>query len=325
MENSSGKTSSGGFVRRKLEFAQYLLIRIFQGLLFLMPWSVAQEIGARLGTFLSWFLRDRRELVLRNLKTSFPEKSDRQIQSLAKSSWQNLGRTAFEFAKIPCLSQKHWKRLVDAEGLEHVDTALAQGKGLLYLCAHYGNWEVLAATHKLSGRQATIVARPLSNPYVDRWVRQIRLNHEGNVITHHQVLKEGIRCLKKNGSLAILADHNLYEGGVFVEFFGRPAATTTILALLSLRLGCPIIAGRNVRVGKKLKAFFEPAIWPVPTGDRQKDIQELTQKLTKIIEGWIREHPEQWFWVHNRWKRQPDFDRSFVFEENADRRNVHAD
>lgn len=263
-------------------------------------------MGAFLGTLASWVYPFRRRLVLENLKESFPEKNGGEVLAISKEVWRNVGRTAAEFTKIPSLSKSDFGGILEAQGLEHVDRALEAGKGLLFLCSHIGNWEVLGATYTINGRSAAVVARPIKNPYVDRWVNDIRRTHGEDVITHHQILREGIRYLKKNKPVAVLMDHNLYTGGEFVDFLGRPAATTTIISLLSLRLGCPVVPARNIRIGKKLKAVFEPAIWPEETGDRERDVTAMTVRLSRVIEGWVREHPDQWFWLHNRWKRKSE-------------------
>jgi KDO2-lipid IV(A) lauroyltransferase len=199
-------------------------------------------------------------------------------------------------------------RLVDVSGGEHVEAARAAGRGALLVTAHVGSWELHGVAHGFLFGPIGVVARPLDNAGLDARLCDFRRRPGNTVIYKQRALPQVMRLLRDNQGVAFLVDQNVQPGdGVFVDFFGRPAATTTAAAALALKTRCAVIP-THTELGEdgRYRLTYEPAI-PLPPagGDRAADVLALTQRLTSAIEGWVRRRPEQWLWLHRRWKTQP--------------------
>jgi KDO2-lipid IV(A) lauroyltransferase len=196
---------------------------------------------------------------------------------------------------------------VDVSGAEHVEAALAAGRGALLVTAHIGNWELHGMAHGWLFGPIGVVARPLDNPALDARLCDVRRRPGNTVIYKKRALPQVLRLLRENRGVAFLIDQNVQAGdGVFVDFFGRPAATTTVAAALALKTGCALIP-THTELGDdgRYALVYEPPLAAPSTGDRAADVRRLTQRLTGVIEGWVRRRPEQWLWLHRRWKTQP--------------------
>lgn len=192
--------------------------------------------------------------------------------------------------------------------------ALARGRGVVSPIAHLGNWELQGvATAPLIGPSA-VIARPLDNPALDRRLVSFRTS-TGNVVIYKQkALAQILKTLRDGRLVAIMLDQNVQANdGIFVRFFGRPACTTTVAAALAVKTGCPIVPAHCVRRadGRYLMAYGPIVEWTA-SGRRDADIQALTQQITSVIEGWVRESPEQWLWLHRRWKTSPSLETSLA-------------
>lgn len=272
-----------------------------------LPRPMVLRLGNGLGR--AWSALDRRHLAIAtdNLRRAFPEWTDERVQSCARGVYRHFARTALDLAWLPNRSREELLALVDAAGLEHAEAASRAGRGCIYVGAHFGNWEVHAIAHGFRGYPVSVLARPLDNPRLDHRLNALR-QMSGNVVLYKQrALPEILRALRSGRGVAILVDQNVQEGdGIFVDFFGRPAATTTVAAALAVKTGCPLVPVRAVALPDgRYRAICDPPIEWTPSGDRTRDIARLTQRMTTIIEGWIREQPEQWLWMHRRWKTQP--------------------
>jgi KDO2-lipid IV(A) lauroyltransferase len=225
----------------------------------------------------------------------------------ARAVYRHFARVALDLAWMPGRGREEILALVDAEGLEHVDAACAGGRGCVYVGAHFGNWEIHAIGHGFRGYPVAVVARPLDNPHLDRRLNALRQASGNGVIFKQKALPEVMRALKAGRGVAILVDQNVQESdGIFVDFFGRRAATTTVAAALAVKTGCALVPVRAVMTPEgRYRAICDAPIAWTPSGDLRRDIAGLTQKMTTVIEGWVREHPEQWLWMHRRWKTQP--------------------
>jgi KDO2-lipid IV(A) lauroyltransferase len=197
--------------------------------------------------------------------------------------------------------------LTEVEGLEHMKAALARGRGVVSPIAHLGNWELQGvATAPLIGPSA-VIARPLDNAALDRRLVSFRTS-TGNVVIYKQkALAQILKTLRDGRVVAVMLDQNVQAtDGIFVRFFGRPACTTTVAAALALKTGCAIVPAHCVRrADGRYRMVYGPEVEWTGTGRRDEDIAALTQRITSVIEGWVRETPEQWLWLHRRWKTQP--------------------
>ncbi len=246
----------------------------------------------------------QRLIAIHNLTCAFPEKDMSEIIRIAKGSYRNMGIIAAEFFDIPSLNQKNVEDRVEIEGLEHCINALKKNRGLLTFGAHIGNWELEAAAVALLLKPMAVVYRTLDSAILENLVTWVR-SATGNIpLDKTLAMRPIIRHLKENGIVGLMIDQNMaWQEGVFVDFFGRPAATSNGLALLALHTGAPVIPGMTVRVKNgKYRLIVGEEVEIIRTGDRDLDVISNTQKFTRIVEEMVRKYPEQWFWVHQRWK-----------------------
>lgn len=265
-------------------------------------------LGRRLGDVAYWLLPRRRAITRQNLERAFgAARTRRELKRLCRESFRHLGMTVVEAAvclvrPLPALLAR-----LEVEGVEHLDAAHALGRGVLLLTAHYGNWELLAAAHALTGFPLTVVARPLEPPVLDRLATRLREKSGVRVIPKRRAVAGVREALRQGGMVGILLDQNASRReGVFVPFFGEPASTSKSLALLALSSGAPVVpvfihreaAGRH-------RVVIEPAVPAPATGDRDTDVLAYTEAFTRVIEARVRRAPEQWLWMHRRWKTRP--------------------
>ncbi|MHB8909206.1 MAG: lysophospholipid acyltransferase family protein [Syntrophales bacterium] len=248
----------------------------------------------------------QRLIAIHNLRCAFPEKSDSEILWIARDVYRNMGIMAAEFFDIPRLTKENIGKFVEVEGLEHGLRALEKGRGVLFFTGHFGNWELSATAAALLIKPAAVIYRKLDNALLEHLVLRVRSAAGNILIPKEHAMRTLIRSLKRNEIVGILIDQNVawYEG-VFVDFFGRPACTTNGLALLALHTGAPVLPGYMVRLPDgRYRLVVGPEIELIRTGDRDADVLANTRRFTKVIEEVVRRYPDQWFWVHQRWKTQ---------------------
>jgi KDO2-lipid IV(A) lauroyltransferase len=285
--------------------AEFYSLRTLFLFLQVLPFDWSRRITRAILHSLLQCLPQRRQLIKAQLAACFPEKSEASIQQLAEQSINTLADGVAAFPRIPRMTQETMPEWVETEGFEHIDEAFRQGRGMITFTAHMGCWELMAVYVTQRYPRVAMVVRPLDNPLLDSMITGVRASGGGGVIDSHRVLKEGMRLLRANGVLGVLIDQNFYKGGVFVDFFGRPAATTTLVPLLARRTGCAVLPMHNVWRNGKIHIRCEAPISLSQAENPEHAIAEDTQQLTTIVERWIREDPEQWLWLHNRWKRSP--------------------
>jgi len=245
-----------------------------------------------------------RLIALHNLRCAFPEKEMEELITIAKGVYRNVAITAAEFFSMPSITRENLHEWVELEGLEHYEAGISQGKGLLSIIAHFGNWELMPVIAPFLLKPLYIVYRPLDSPVLDNMVEHMRTINGNWMIPKGGSGKRIMELLQQNHLIGILSDQNVAaREGVFVDFFGRPACTGVGLAVLALRSGAPIIPGFMARQKSgKYKLILKPLVEVSRTGDYERDLLENTQRFTKIVEEIVREYPDQWFWIHQRWK-----------------------
>jgi KDO2-lipid IV(A) lauroyltransferase len=273
-----------------------------------LPRRAVLALGAGLGRL--WAAADRRHVAIavQNLALAFPEWSEARRAQTARAVYAHFGRVLLDLLWMRGRSQDEILALVDMEGLDHAARAHAAGRGTVFVCAHFGGWEIHGLTYPwLTGRPIGMIVRALDNPELDRRLCELRAMSGNSIFYKQRALQQVLKRLREGGSVAILVDQNVQEqDGIFVDFFGRPAATTTVAAALAVKTGCMLIPSHaELLPDGRYHGVCDPPIEWTPTGDRARDIAGLTQKMTTIIEGWVRQHPEQWLWMHRRWKTQP--------------------
>ena len=270
-----------------------------------MPRPVALAIGGWLGTLVFWFAPQQRRLACQHLRDSLPLTDEHSTHTIAKQCFQHLGKTAVEFMQFPRLDNKHIQRYVTFEGIEHVEQALAQGKGAIVLTGHFGNWELLAASISATVAPLTPIVRELRSPRLNALVSHYRKKAGYATIDRDTGIRQALQCLRRNELLGIVADVDTTVSGVFVDFFGRRAYTPYSPVALALKTGAVILPTFIIRQPDgSHRAIIEPPLALKRTSTKERDLFVNTQQFTKIIESYIRQYPAQWIWMHQRWKTQ---------------------
>jgi len=290
--------------KNRLEYSAYYGMKIFLNIL---PRKTLFFIGRFLGNMLFTLDKKHRQLAYSNLKTAFGDQyGPQKRQRIIKSAFIHFCTIFLDFIKISGFNTKQIDRLISEEGTEVLKKQLLKKRGLLIFTAHFGFWEI--AAHILSKHaKLNVIARPLDNPLLEKELSRFRACLGSHVIYKKMAAKEVLRALSKNEMVAVLIDQNvLRREGVFIKFFGKDASTTPSLAAFFLRAKSPIIpifCYPTPEYGYHLKIMEPPQI--KCSGDFNKDMRNITQICTNIIEREIRKHPHLWLWFHDRWRSQP--------------------
>lgn len=292
-------------LRQRLEYAPiWLLMRAMA----LLPRTLARAHGILIGWAVYLLLRRLRHVGRRNLEIAFPTKSHRERGKILRGMYVSLGRLLAEFCLFPRYTRQNVSRVAVYQGFENFEQAEQLKKGVLLLTGHIGGWEIGSFVHSLYGHPMNIVVRPLDNPYLNRMAEQFR-SRFGNRLLPKQDFARGLLAAMHNGeTVGILMDTNMTPPqGDFVPFFGVLACTATGLARVALKTGAAVVPAFTVWDGQlgKYRVQFEPAIKLVRTGDNDADVLANTALFNKAIEDIIRRYPDQWLWVHRRWKTRP--------------------
>jgi Kdo2-lipid IVA lauroyltransferase/acyltransferase len=246
---------------------------------------------------------------MRNLEMVFPEKSLNERRRILLGVFTSLGRQLAELCQFPRYTAQNVDDVVVYDGLENYERAYARGKGVLFLTAHFGGWELSAFAHSLHGHWLHVVMRPMDNPYLDRLLQSYRTMHGNKVVPKDDFVRGLLAAMRAGETVGILMDTNMTPPqGVFVDFFGIPACTASGLARMALRTDAAVVPGFTIwdEALGKYRLRFDPPIELVRTGDLEADIVANTQKFNNVIEEYVRQYPEQWLWVHRRWKTRPE-------------------
>lgn len=273
-----------------------------------LPRKVARKLGAVLGAIAFHAVPRLRHVGQRNLALAFPEKSSADRSHILQAMYRSLGWQLAEFCQMPRYSLQQASAFVRYDGLENYLSARQRGKGVLVLTGHIGAWELSSFYHSLAGYPMSMVIRRLDNPLVDRFVNRIRCQH-GNRVLHKDDFARGlIACMRAGETVGVLMDTNMRPPqGVFVDFFGRPACTASGVARVALRTDAAVVPGFLAWEASENRyvLHFLPQLKLIDTGDDERDATANTQLFTRALEDVIRQHPDQWLWVHRRWKTRP--------------------
>lgn len=268
-------------------------------------------LGALLAS-LVWLLGVRRRVVLANLRLAFPEKGEAERRAIAHRTYRNLGRLAPEFLLVPRLTRAELDQVFVYDGWERYEAARARGKGVIACTAHFGNFELLAAAHTLRGVPITMVTRKMGKSGAnDLWRRgRARAGVEDLVVKRGETLAAARRALAAGRVLGYVIDQNQpRRRAVFPTFFGVPAATSPTPAVLARRTGAAVLFLLAVPMGDgRHRVLIEGPLELPDTGDHREDALRFMQDLNDRLERRVREHPDQWYWLHRRWKTRPDED-----------------
>jgi len=291
-----------------IEWIQYAVAWTLIKMLGVLPRATARAMAAVGVRMLLFALPKLKKTAEFNLRLAFPEWTDAQRRSTLKKMTRNLGWMAAEFARMPSYTKENIEGVVILDGHENFLAGHRRGKGVLYLTGHIGAWELSSFAHALYGFPLHYMARPLDNTPLDAMVNEYRGLSGNKPIFKNESARVMLRILKEAGTVGILADQNTMPGeGVFVDFFGTLACTTTGIARVALHTDAAVVPGYAYWDEKlrKYRLRFEPPVELVRTGDAERDIVENTQRFAKVIEEIVRKYPEQWVWIHARWKARP--------------------
>ncbi len=307
-----GKAASTAVRRPTLtDRVEYAVFRAALTVAAAVPLRWGLKLGALLGTLFYLFDRRDRRIALINLAMAFPERSPAEHRRLLRATCCNLGRMAFEIAHLPALTPETLARYVSVADPARWHDAITRARttGAIILTGHFGNWEMLAYACGLLGVPVTLIHRRMRNDLVEREIAVLRSRAGTQSIAKKAAAKEALRRLKARALVAIPFDQNQVRSfGVFVDFFGVPACTTTGPVRLAMLTGAPIVPVFLVRDGEseRHRIVMLPEVEMVSTGDRDADIRANTQRCSTVFEQMLRAHPDHWIWFHKRWKTRPD-------------------
>jgi len=283
------------------------LIKVLQFCLMALPESARLGTGRWFGRMGFALLRRRRNIAITNIHRAFPEASSEEARSIALSCFQKLGTNMIELILVPFLPPEEVPERFSLEPKEIVERTLAAGSGVIALTFHFGNWEIMGITSKLLNQPVVALARPLKkHARLNNFLNRLRESTGLTIIVNANTAKEVLRLLKKNAIIAILGDQREKRSrGVFVDFFGQKVPTSKGTAMIGMKTGCQVVPCYPVRKGFLRYTIMcgEPIVM-----ERDGDIEDLiarnTRKINAFLEDIIRQHPDEWFWVHQRWGRK---------------------
>jgi len=278
------------------------------GAIRLLPIRHVRAMGRAIGS-LFYRLSKRREIALDNLRQAYGEQLEQsEVERIAREMFRQFGQSAIESIWMRGrLTPERLAEMVHFENADALHEALARGRGAILVTAHMGNWELVGHAIANEFGSAWSIASPLRNPYVDRYLNRFREEAGQRVIEREGALKAMLRVLHDGELMVMLVDQHAHSGGIEVKFFGRNAWTVTAPAAMAVRTGCPVAIGYCCRdeSGLHHRAVIQEVVEFEPTGDREHDVRRATEYITQRIETFIRKHPEQWLWLHRRWKPGP--------------------
>lgn len=280
----------------------FRLLRLLSGAGRRIPLRLGRALGRRLGAVAWLVVRRERLKALRNVAIAFPDLDEAARRRIIRGMFRHLGETLFEVLWLPNLDRAAVGRTTELEGIDQIERALSAGRGLIVFTAHCGNWEWLAATVALCGYRVTALQRERDDRGLNDFIVGLRRHNGVETIDRGSASsgRDMLRALRSGGILAFLIDQNIRGETEKVTFFGQPALTPTGPARLAIRAGVPVIAGFIERRAGRLHTHFSEAI----ETSRDDDPLALTQLMTDAIEQQIRRAPEQWVWMHDRWRER---------------------
>ena len=287
-------------LRHRFEYAAVAtVIRVVRWL----PMQVVLVAGTMLGMAFYTFDRSHRRLAIQNLQAAFSLRSHDECAAIARAMFSHFGRLLMVLLKFSTMRPGEMLAHVEFEGEERVIAAHAEGRGVLLFTGHFGFWEINALVHALEIKPMAVLARPLDNPLLHDLLESVRQKTGNSVIYRRGAIRRVLRALAENQAVAILIDQHIQTAdAVYVDFFNRPAATTSALAALALRTGAPVVPVFALpQPGGRFRMVYEYPVDP-PKTDNPEAIRAFTQRCTDVLEMYVRRYPHLWLWMHRRWR-----------------------
>jgi KDO2-lipid IV(A) lauroyltransferase len=288
---------------KAVHYLEYYALKSAMAFIYLLGQKAAFVFGDFVSYLIYYFIPIRKKHILQSLALSFPEKTDGQIREIAKNTYKNFSRTIIEIMFFAKFDGQTLKNLMTIENEDAAEKAFQNGKGAVFMSAHFGNWELTALSFSQRHPMSVLVAKQ-ANPLIDKLMNSVRTRQNGykTISRDGNPYREVLKALKRNEFVAVLSDQDGGRQGCFAEFFGRPASTPKGAAVFALRSGCPLITAFGVRQPDgSTKTYLEEI--PAPnTADAEKDVEIICAKYSEKLEYFVRQYPEQWFWFHKKWK-----------------------
>ena len=297
--------------RHRLEYAAIVGVG---AVVRLLPWRVAVACGRGLGLVFYAVDRSHRRLTIENLAAGFPHRPPAEHVAIARRVFAHFGELLVELLRFGSLSHDEIRARVEFDGEERLEEAHALGRGVVLITGHFGFWELNALAHGLMLRPIALVARPLDNPLLHALLERVRSSTGNHVIYRHRGLRRIMRALAANEGVAMLIDQHIQAAdAVVVDFFDRPAATTSAVAAIALKTGAPVIPVFALPIGHgRYRMVYEHPVQP-PAPDASDPIREFTQRCTDVLEMYVRRYPHLWLWMHRRWRDPADLGTPGMF------------
>jgi Kdo2-lipid IVA lauroyltransferase/acyltransferase len=287
-------------LRHRLEYIAVVIVRWFVGR---APYPIARLFGTTIGLMFHSVDGAHRRLAVSQLRAAFPLRSEAECRAIARQTFVHFGQSLVMVLRVSTFAPERLLETVEVEGAEHIRSALTGGNGAIVFSGHFGYWELHGLTHALVLSPMSVLARPLDNRLLHDLLERMRRATGNTVIYRQGALRRVLRALNANECVAILIDQHIQGAdAVPVDFFGRPAATTSALATLALRTGAPLVPAFAIPLPNgRCRLVYEPAV-EVPLGTVEDPVLELTQRCTDVLEMYVRRYPHLWLWMHRRWR-----------------------
>jgi len=286
-------------LQHRIEYAAVMMAR---GIVRLLPMRMVLAAGTLLGRLFHACDGPHRRLALRNLEAAFPARPREERAAIAHEMFAHFGRLLMVLLKFSTMTPELMLARVEFEGEERVRAAHALGRGALLFTGHFGYWEINALVHALVLGPMAVLARPLDNPLLNDLLERVRGRTGNSVIYRRGALRRVLRTLESNQAVAFLIDQHIQTNAVYVDFFNRPAATTSAVAAIALRTGAPVIPVFALpQPGGRFRMVYEHAVDP-PPADSADALKDFTQRCTDVLEMYVRKYPGLWLWMHRRWR-----------------------
>lgn len=297
---------------------EYLGLKSLVFIIRLMPWNLAVKFGELFGLLLIPAMHKRFKRTKKDIIKAFPEKTKEEAYAIAKESWLNMGRMAAEFVKASQISKEKLSRHIEFRNFEKLKQLNDTGKGAIFHAGHFVNWEVVGLMAGYFFKRISFVARPQSNPYVDKELTKMRTKSGNTMLNAYNPFFSCFKMLKKGYMIGILSDQSAFTDAAFyMNFLNRPAEIAPMTAVLSIKMQVPVVPARATRENGKIIITAEEPIFPPKGPYSQQAVWDLTKILMGKYEDWIRKDPASWLWAHNRWKREKQALEKMQKQENA--------
>jgi len=285
---------------------EYWAVRTVLAGVGVLPDSLVRACGTALGFAFYAVDAAHRRIAHQNLAAAFPQRSAAERRAIARQAFGHFGRLLMALLKFATLTPAAMLARVDIEGEERARSAYAQGKGVLFVTGHFGYWELQALVHAIRIEPVAVIGRALDNARLNRLLEDIRQRTGNTVIYRKGTLRRILRTLQAGHGVAVLIDqHIMSPEAIYVDFFQRPAATTSAIAALAIRTGAPVVPVFALPLAHgRFRLIYEHPVEP-PRGEGEAAIREFTQRCTDVLEMYVRRDPHLWLWMHRRWRDVP--------------------